>query len=84
MIDAICVMTEEKEQIEKDVRRLVKLGYSLVIVLPSKYVKKKGLKEGDLMEIYFDDVVYMKPVDIKEFAERARKIKERLEQLEKL
>ena len=63
----------------KDVRRLFKLGHSLVITLPSEYVKKKGLKEGDLLEVYFDDVVYMKPVNVDEFTEKIRKLKELLE-----
>jgi antitoxin component of MazEF toxin-antitoxin module len=76
-------MASEEEQVGKEVRRLLKLGYSLVIVLPREYVKKKGLRKGDLMEIYFDDVIYMKPADVKEFAEKVKKVKEHLECLKK-
>jgi antitoxin component of MazEF toxin-antitoxin module len=83
MIGAICAMADEEEQIGKELRRVFKLGYSMAIVLPSEYVKKKGLKTGDLMEIYFDDVIYMKPVDVKELVEKARKVKEHLESLKK-
>jgi antitoxin component of MazEF toxin-antitoxin module len=75
------MVAEEKNsgKAGKDVRRLFKLGHSLVITLPSEYVKKKGLKEGDLLEIYFDDIVYMKPVNVDEFSEKIRKLKELLE-----
>jgi len=74
------MVTEKKdEKIGKDVRRLFKLGGSFVITLPNEYVKRRNLKEGDLVEIYFDDIVYMRPVNVDEFIEKIRKVKELLE-----
>jgi antitoxin component of MazEF toxin-antitoxin module len=73
------VAEKKDEKVGKDVRRLFKLGGSLVITLPNEYVKRRSLKEGDLVEIYFDDIVYMRPVNVDEFIEKIRKVKELLE-----
>jgi antitoxin component of MazEF toxin-antitoxin module len=73
------VAEKRDEKVGKDVRKLFKLGGSLVITLPNEYVKRRSLKEGDLVEIYFDDIVYMRPVNVDEFIEKIRKVKEFLE-----
>jgi antitoxin component of MazEF toxin-antitoxin module len=63
---------------KKDVRKVFKLGQSLAITLPSEYVKRKNIREGDLVEIYFDDLIHIKPVDLNELAERVEKAKDAL------
>jgi hypothetical protein len=54
----------EKEFYGKDVRRLIKLGDSLVISLPQEYIHHHNLKQGARVEIYYNDVVHLAPLDV--------------------
>ena len=46
----------------KVVGNLQKLGSSLYVLVPLKYVKAHNLKKGDSMTIYFDDILHVEPV----------------------
>jgi len=65
-------------KVRKDVRKLFRLGNSYAIILPKEYVEAKGLKEGDLVEVIFDDWIHVAPLNEEELAQRAEKAREAL------
>jgi len=46
----------------KTVRKVFRVGSSLVITLPAEYVEAHKLKPGCLVEVVFNDVVKIVPV----------------------
>lgn len=60
-------MSEERKY-GKSLRRVVQIGESLGITLPKDYVKKLGLKKGDVVELLFD--TSLKGEEIEEFFKR--------------
>lgn len=61
----------------KAIRKIVRYGNSLAICIPKEYVKKHGIKPGDLFEVIFDDYVFLIPID-------ARKLRIKIEKARKL
>lgn len=56
-----------------DARKLLKIGSSLAVTLPKEYVEAHGLKVGDTVRVYFDDVVHVEPVKTEEILKKVRK-----------
>ena len=50
---------------KQDARKLIKLGQgrgSLAVTIPLEWVEKKGLKPGDIVIVYTNDDVTLKPL----------------------
>lgn len=57
----------------KAIRKVVKVGNSIGVTLPKKFLVAHGLQLGDDLELFFDDVVMIQPLDL----EKVRKAVER-------
>jgi len=57
----------------KSVRKLVQIGNAVGITLPAEYLKNHNLELGQSMEVCFNDVVMIEPLDL----EKVRKVVER-------
>jgi antitoxin component of MazEF toxin-antitoxin module len=57
----------------KSVRKLVKVGNSIGITLPTEYLKAHNLKVGESMEICFNEILRVEPLNL----ERIKKAVER-------
>lgn len=55
-----------RELVGKDIRKVVRVGKCLGIILPFEYTKNLGLKPGDCVEIYYNRTLRLEPVDRKE------------------
>ena len=64
---------DKKEYFGKDVRKIIKVGTSVAITLPREYVDIHGLKPGDKMDLYFDEILHIEPIKEKEIAEKLGK-----------
>jgi len=67
-------MTEYK----KSTRKIIELGESLLITIPRDFIRAHGLKKGDLVDVFFDDKLVVKPIkaeDIRKeiYGERGKK-----------
>ena len=62
-----------KEVLGTDIRKLLKIGSSLAITLPKEYVEAHGLKVGDTVQVYFDDVVHVEPVKPERILKKVKK-----------
>jgi antitoxin component of MazEF toxin-antitoxin module len=51
-----------EEIIDKETRKIIKVGNSLAITLPREYIKAHGLEAGDKMDLYFDEILHIEPV----------------------
>jgi antitoxin component of MazEF toxin-antitoxin module len=63
--------------VKKDIRKIVRVGGSLGIVLPREYIKSIGLKKDDFLEIYFDEqhnLICIKPVSTEETNRKLRQL----------
>jgi antitoxin component of MazEF toxin-antitoxin module len=56
-------LSKKKEPVlGKDTRVLFEIGKSLAITLPKEYIEAHGLKPGDVVDVYFNEVVHVEPV----------------------
>ena len=46
----------------KVTRKIIRVGNSLAVTLPKKYVIAHGLEQGDDMDIWYDNVFHGEPV----------------------
>jgi len=63
--------------VKKDIRRIVRVGGSLGITLPRKYIESIGLKKDDFLEIYFDEqhnLICIKPISANETNQKLRQL----------
>jgi len=63
----------EHEILGKTVRKIVKVGNSFGVTLPRKFLNAHGLKLGDDLELFFNDVVMIQPLDL----EKVKKVLDR-------
>jgi len=63
-------MSDEEKILGKAVRVLMKIGGSLVIAVPKDYIKAHGLKKGDRMTLFYNDVLHAEPVTKEEIARK--------------
>jgi antitoxin component of MazEF toxin-antitoxin module len=62
----------------KSVRKLIKVGNSIGITLPTEYLRAHNLELGGSMEICFDQILYVEPLNmekIQQVVEQRRKEK---------
>jgi len=52
----------DEKVLGKDVRKVLKVGGSLAITLPSDYVQAHKIEAGDAMTVFYDDVFHAEPV----------------------
>jgi len=57
----------------KSVRKLIQIGNSIGVTLPTEYLKAHALKVGSSMEICFNEILRVEPLDL----ERIKKAVER-------
>jgi antitoxin component of MazEF toxin-antitoxin module len=63
--------------VKKDIRKVVRVGGSLGITLPRKYIESSGLKKDDFLEIYFDEqhnLICIKPISTNETNKKLRQL----------
>ena len=60
----------------KSTRKVVKIGNSLAITLPSNYVKAHAIKAGDDMDIWYDEEFHGEPVTEEDIRRKLGKAKE--------
>jgi antitoxin component of MazEF toxin-antitoxin module len=63
----------------KSIRKVNASGASLIISLPREWVEDHGIKKGDRLELVFDDVLYVRPIETTKLSERLEKAKAILE-----
>jgi len=51
------------EYLGKDIRKIIRVGGSVAITLPKEYLDAHGLKLGDKMELNFNEVLHVEPVN---------------------
>ena len=56
----------KSEYFGKDVRKIVQVGRALAITLPRTYLQTHSLQQGDLVEVYFNKVIYIEPLNLNE------------------
>ncbi len=69
---------EAKEEIKK----VFKLGGSLVFAIPKNYAETHDIQAGDQIRIFYDDFLHAKPIEREKLAERLEKAKEILTEKE--
>jgi bifunctional DNA-binding transcriptional regulator/antitoxin component of YhaV-PrlF toxin-antitoxin module len=63
----------------KSVRKVTNAGASLIISLPKEWADEHGIKKGDKLELVFDDMLYVRPLETAKLSERLEKAKAILE-----
>jgi len=67
-------MEGKTETVGKDVRKVIPVGGSLAITLPSEYVKTHNIKSGDRIELEYNEVFLGKPVKTEDLHQKLSKI----------
>jgi antitoxin component of MazEF toxin-antitoxin module len=68
----------------EEIRTVFKLGPSLVMAVPSRYLRTHNLKAGDLVRVFYSDQVnalYIEPITGNETVERLEKIRSEIARL---
>jgi len=65
------------ECLGKDVKKIIQAGASLAITLPKAYLEAHGLKQGDFVEVYFNSVIHIEPLDLNQVKAKLGKTTER-------
>lgn len=63
----------EHQVLGKSIRKLVQIGNAVGITLPAEYLKAHNLELGQSMEVYFNDVIRVEPLNL----EKIRKVLDR-------
>jgi len=72
-----------EESIGKTVKKLLKIGESAAITLPPDYLKKFNLEPGeDYVEIFYNDLLIIKPLPKRKLQAQHRKLKRSLKVME--
>jgi antitoxin component of MazEF toxin-antitoxin module len=66
-------------EVQEDIRKVFEIGGCLAIVLPKEYVKAHRLKKGDVIRVYYDDYLHLKPIRKDELAKKLEQIKVELD-----
>jgi len=53
---------EDNEIFGTDIRKLFKVGNSLAITIPKKYIEEHDLKRGDPVFVFYNDVFHVEPI----------------------
>jgi len=68
-------------KIGKTVRKIGEISGSYMIFLPKEFIKEHGLKKGDYVEVYFNDMLHIIPVDKKRLEKAVENAKKSLEEV---
>lgn len=77
----------EHKIIGKTIRRILPHGNSVAVTLPHEYIKAHGLKTGDSVEVIYNEILRIEPVNVEKLLDalgepkaerRRRKLKEPL------
>jgi len=63
----------EHKTLGKTIRKVVKIGNSIGVTLPRKFLDAHGLQLGDDLELCFNDIIRIEPLNL----EKVRKAVER-------
>lgn len=66
-----------KEYLGKDVRKIIQVGGSAAVTLPKEYLEAHGLKLGDKMEMNFNEILHLEPVNEAEIRKKLGKQRDR-------
>jgi antitoxin component of MazEF toxin-antitoxin module len=55
-----------KKYLGKDIRKIIRVGGSAAVTLPKEYLKAHNLKLGDKVEMNFNEVLHLEPVNVAE------------------
>jgi len=66
-------------EVQEDIRKVFEIGGCLAIVLPKEYVKAHKLKKGDVIRVFYDDYLHLKPIRKDELAKKLEHIKVELD-----
>jgi antitoxin component of MazEF toxin-antitoxin module len=61
-------------RVEKDVRKVFKIGDSLAITLPPEFIKEHGIKVGDKLEVIFNSFLTAKPMKKEELEKEMKEV----------
>jgi antitoxin component of MazEF toxin-antitoxin module len=51
------------EKFGRDIRKIIRVGESAAITVPQQYMQEHGLKIGDKVELNFDGILNIEPID---------------------
>jgi len=54
--------TSEEEFLDKETRKIIKVGGSLAITLPKEYIEVHSLRAGDKVDLYYDEILHIEPI----------------------
>jgi len=60
----------------RTIRKAKRWGNSTAVILPPEYLKEHRIKEGDMLEITYDDFIHIKPLNMTELETRLEAAKE--------
>jgi antitoxin component of MazEF toxin-antitoxin module len=61
------------ENLGKDVRKIIRVGSSAAVTLPKEYLEAHDLKIGDKVELIFNEILRIEPVDESEIRRKLGK-----------
>ena len=64
---------------EEQIRRIFKVGGSLVFAVPREYIETHNIKAGDQLRIYYNDLLHAQPIEKGKLSEKLERMKEILE-----
>lgn len=58
---------------EEEIRKVFKLGGSLVLALPKTYVETHDMEAGDQVRIFYNDFIHARPIEKEILLQRLKK-----------
>ena len=58
------------ELLGKDIRKVLPVGDSLAVTIPKEYVEAHNIKKGDTMEVLFNEILHISPVNLEEIRKK--------------
>jgi len=57
----------------KAIKKIIQVGQSLAITIPKEYLKAHKLKQGDRMEVIFNRIIQIEPLNVDEIKSKLEK-----------
>ena len=55
-----------KDCLGKAIKKIIQVGHCHAITLPREYLKAHNLKQGDFVEVFFNSIIHVEPLDMNE------------------
>lgn len=62
----------EHKLLGKDIRKVIPVGDSLAITIPKEYVQAHSIKKGDSMEVLFNEIIHITPLNLDEIEKKLK------------